>query len=311
MMFLEFDIEKMNRIRFQPSPEKEKKGWSYSFVYYLQDLKNIYNIIYSKNRAIANTELLAICQELNIKSESGKQWTGRNLMEIVNALKNFDLVDLSTNKAMAGAIFSTESRILTEKDLSVFRRIYLSYFRFTDFHRMFNSIGNKPTLIYAFKDEQRFFNRFARIDNNEIYCIDNTHQDTMRFWEVYTKWGETLGKLNKCLVTSFGITINNPLCRNVYVCGLTNPIPSNFSICEYLLKKMQGPSYYIPSIEWNLIQEYGFHVEAIKERILQECSSKNHSFRLQKASFLTVDHDELKLFPICGNTYMSHIIKIS
>ena len=310
-MLLEFDIGKMNHIRFQPSPEKEDKGWSYSFVYYLQDLKSIYNIIYAEKRPVTTAELLTICQKLNIKSESGKQWTSRNLLEIVNALKNYDLLDLSTNMAKAGAVFSSDSMNLTKKDLNVFRHIYLSYFRFSDFHRMFNSIGNNPIIIYAFKDGQRFFNRFARIDNNEIYCIDDSNQDTMRFWEVYTKWGETLWALNKCLASSLGIKITNPLCKNVYVCNLTHPLPNDFSICDYLQEKMHGSSYYIPSIEWNLIQEYGFPVEAIKKKILQECSSKSHSFRLQKASFLTVDPEELKLFPICGNTYMSHILKIS
>ena len=85
----------------------------------------------------------------------------------------------------------------------------------------------------------------------------------------------------------------------------------DFSICNYIQKRMTGKSYYIPDIEWNLIKELGFSVEAIKNRIIHECNVNNTSYRLQKASFLTVDPDELKLFPIVGNTYMSHILKLS
>lgn len=310
-MLIDFDIEKMKHIMFQPSPEKDDKRWSYSFIYYLRDLKSIYNIIYKEKRPIKTAELLTICQKLNVESESGKKWTARNLLEIVNALKNYGLLERSTNMAKAGAVFSTDSIDLTEKDRNVLRHIYLSYFRFTDFHKMFRSNGNNTTVIYAFKDGKRFFNRFARTDNNEIYCVEDSHQDIMRFWDVYTKWGETLGKLNKCLASAFNIETTNPLYEIVYVCNLTRPMPRNFSVCNYILEKMYGPSYYIPEVEWNLIRDFGFSIESIKEKILQECSSNNFSFRLQKASLLTVNTEELKLFPISGNTYMSHVLKIS
>lgn len=308
---IDFDSERMSRKTFNPSPERKDKGWSYSFVYYLKDIKTIYNIYNSENRIITIPELLKICQERNVLSESGKKWTNRNLLEIVNALKNFELIDKSTCTAKAGDLFSTETEELTEKDKDVLRNIYKSYFRFVDFHEMFEPINNRPSLLYAFRDGQRFFNRFARIDKNEIYCIEDTRQDTMRFWEVYTKWGETLGLLNKCLVSSFGISINSLLYRNVYVCNLTRTMPTCFSICNYITEKMSGKACYIPDIEWNLIREFGFSIEAIKMRIMHECHMNSDSYRLQKASFLTVDPDELKLFPIVGNTYMSHILKIS
>lgn len=308
---IDFDSEKMSRKTFNPSPERKDKGWSYSFVYFLKDIKTIYNIYNSENTIISIPQLLKICQERNVLSESGKKWTNRNLLEIVNALKNFDLIDKSTCTVKAGDLFSTDTGELTEKDKDVLRNIYKSYFRFVDFHKMFEPISNRPTLLYAFKDGQRFFNRFARIDKNEIFCIEDTRQDTMRFWEVYTKWGETLGLLNKCLASSFDISINSLLYRNVYVCNLTRTMPTCFSICNYITEKMAGKAYYIPDIEWNLITEFGFSIEAIKAKILHECQMNSDSYRLQKASFLTVDPDELKLFPIVGNTYMSHILKIS
>lgn len=308
-MILEFNTESMSHKVFNPSPEREGKGWSYSFVYYLNDLKAIYLILQNVNCPISVPELLTICIEEKVESESGKKWTNRNLLEILNALKNFDLIDKSSNVPIAGNLFTTDSMGLTEKDKNIFRKIYKSYFRFTDFHKIFASINDTPAIVYAFKEGQRFFNRFVRVDKNELYYIESSHQDTMRFWDVYTKWGESLGELNKCLVSSFGIQIINPVFKNIYVYNLTSSIPKDFSICEYIQNKMYGTSYYIPDIEWSLIKEYGFSIEEIKKCILNELAL-NNTFRLQKASFLTVEPDELKLFPVVNNTFMSHILKI-
>ena len=132
----------------------------------------------------------------------------------------------------------------------------------------------------------------------------------MRYWDVYTKWGEALRSLDKCSLDSFGIKVSNPLYKNIYICYRIHPMPKDFSICNYMQKKMTGTTYYIPDIEWNLIKEFGFSIEAIKQRILDECAIQPFSFRLQKASFLTVEPEELKLFPILGSTYMSHILKL-
>lgn len=301
----------MNRKEFIPSPEKNDKGWSYSFIYYLKDIKTIYIIYNNEKRPITVPELLTICKENGVKSDSGKAWTNRNLLEIVNALKNFDLIDVHTNTAKAGNLFSSDITKLSEEDKCVFQNIYLTYFRFEDFHQLFDPVNGNPAIIYAFKEGQRFFNRFARVDKNEIVYIEDSHQDIMRYWDVYTKWGETLGLLNKCTLSSFNIKLNNPLYKNIYVCNLTRSMPKDFSVCNYIKNKMMGTTYYIPNIEWYLINEYGFSIEAIKNRILVECSSKNTSFRLQKASLLTVNFEDLKLFPTIGNTYMSHILKIS
>ena len=141
---IDFDSERMSRKTFNPSPERKDKGWSYSFVYYLKDIKSIYIICNSSNRSITIPELLKICQDNNVVSESGKKWTNRNLLEVVNALKNFDLIDKSTNIAKAGNLFSTETGELTEKDKDVLRNIYKTYFRFVDFHKMFEPISNRP-----------------------------------------------------------------------------------------------------------------------------------------------------------------------
>ena len=310
-MLIKFDIEKMVRKELIPSPERGGKGWSYSFIYHLKDIKKIYLVCKSANRPLSVSELLAICKENKIESESKKEWTKRNLLEVINALKNFGLIDSSTSMCSAEDLFSYENTDLTEKDMDVFKNIYRSYFRFLDFHQIFQSTSNSPTIIYAFKEKQRFFNSFVCLEKQEFFHINETHQDTMRFWDVYTKWGETLGLLNKCSLASFGVEIDNPHFKNIYVCNQTTPMPREFSVCNYIQDKMPGTSYYIPDIEWKLIKEFGFSVQEIKKAILDECTAKNFTFRLQKASFLTVDHEALKLFPIIGNTYMSHILKIS
>jgi len=66
----------------QSEPEEGKK-WSYSFVYYLEDLRNIYRL-YDENEIDSISTLLRICKEKEVKSWSGKEWNLRNLLEQVN-----------------------------------------------------------------------------------------------------------------------------------------------------------------------------------------------------------------------------------
>ena len=69
------------------SPEYRDSGWSYFNVYSLLDFKNIYNVYYENENVRSIPALLDYCRETNLFSESGKSWTHRNLLEIVNALK--------------------------------------------------------------------------------------------------------------------------------------------------------------------------------------------------------------------------------
>ena len=83
------------------------------------------------------THLINFFKSHNIISKSGKKWTNRNMLEIVNALKNFGLISIDENKPINVNLFDNKEDKLTEQDVRIFKDIYINYFRFREFHQLF------------------------------------------------------------------------------------------------------------------------------------------------------------------------------
>lgn len=310
---LSFNIDTMTMVPLIPLEDNRGKGWSYSYVYYLRNLKDIYLLYYYSNGILKHTDLLKKCSEYNLISESGKKWNNRYLLEFSNALKNFELIDIN-NRPLKGKLFESEiNQELTENDKKIFVNIYNNYFRFQEFHKLFIDEGCGMThshLVYAYMENCRFFNRFIRPDLNTIFYIEDSHQDMMRFWDVYTKWGTTLNLLNKCSVTGLEYKLNISGLTNLYVLNITYPIPSNFSIINFMIQVCNDNYVYIPELERELITKYKFSIKDIKERLIEEIKVRKNEFRLQKTSEIFVNNNTASLLPELNNTYMSHILKL-
>jgi hypothetical protein len=310
-MRLPFDIDKMEMIPIIPQNEREGKGWSYSYVYYLRNLKDIYLLLY-RYGGISIPKLLKICKTDNVQTENGKEWNERYLLEFVNALKNFDLIDTNNNPTSDSLFESRINEPLTPRDKSVFVKIYANYFRFREFHNLFGDFSNRENsmIIYAYMDNCRFYNRFVCAEKNTVFYIENQHQDMMRFWDVYTKWGTTLQVLNKCSLPSLEITSQNEELKNAYLLNLSIPIPENFSILDYVTNVLNSKYIYIPELERELIIEYKFSIESIKEKLVFETNKRCNEFRLQRTSEMLVDSNTKALLPYVENVLMSHLIKL-
>ena len=203
-MRLYIDLRLFAKDVMNVSPESKDFGWSYFNVYSLLDFKNIYNVYYENENVRSIPALLDYCRETNLFSESDKSWTHRNLLEIVNALKKTGLLDIKTSAPLAGMAFDCKSsQMLTKNDIISLRKVFYSYFRFKDFLQMFRKAPNEYILAYMY--ESRFFNRFISIAEKKEYYLEDSKQVTMRFWDVFTKWGMTLRILNKCSLTALNI----------------------------------------------------------------------------------------------------------
>ena len=310
-MRLPFDIDKMEMIPIIPQDEREGKGWSYSYVYYLRNLKDIYLLLY-KYGGISIPKLLKICKTDNVQTENGKEWNERYLLEFVNALKNFDLIDTNNNPTSDSLFESRINEPLTPRDKSVFVKIYANYFRFREFHNLFGDFSNRENsmIIYAYMDNCRFYNRFVCADKNAVFYIENDHQDMMRFWDVYTKWGTTLYVLNKGSLASFDISTLNDELKNAYLLNLSVPVPENFSILDYVSNVLNSKYIYIPELERDLIFRYKYSIDSIKEKLVIETNQRSNEYRLQRTSEMLVDGNTKVLLPYVENVYMSHIIKL-
>ena len=249
---------------------------------------------------------------MRIKSESGKVWSERNLLEIVNALKKTGLLDLKSMEPLAGGLFKSDyNESLSIEDIQVLRRIFFSYFRFNDFISLFRN-DNKGSVefVVAYMVESRFFNNFAVLYRNTIYCIEDTKKNVMRFWDVFTKWGMALTVLNKCSLKALNIDCVSWEAQNGYLLNLTVPMPSGFSVLHYAKENFMSECIYIPDLERELILKYGFHIDDIKTAIVEECVKHSDLYRLQRITEIFIEQGERLLFPFVDGSYMSHILKI-
>ena len=304
------------------SENSEGKKWSYSYVYYLEDIKNIYNI-QRKHSAKTVPELIKICMSSNITSVSGKKWTSRNLLEIINALKNFKLFSVENNEVTNKHLFSN-TLTLGEHDKSIFKEIYYNYFRFQEFHNLFLknntpissiNLSNKSFPVISFSEDGRFTNCFTSIIDNKtkhlsITKIEENRSEIMRFWDVYIKWGTTLGVLEKYPLRIFDRALF-PTKKNSSIVYFSQELPNNFSIFSFIEKHMGVRFAYIPDVIYNIIIRYRFPLLDIKKRLIFECIHDEDHFRAQSASAIFIKDYEKILIPKMGNTYVTHLLKIN
>lgn len=311
-MTVSFDIDNMTKVSFVPQNENKDKGWSYSYVYYLRNLKDIY-LLLCKHKGTTNIpKLLELCKSDNVQTENGKEWNTRYLLEFVNALKNFGLIDINNNP-LKGEFFESEINApLTSNDNKIFVDIYFSYFRFKELHNLFGSFSDiaQSSLVYAYMFNCRFYNRFVCADKNIVYCLENNHQDMMRFWDVYTKWGTTLHVLNKCSMSALDMSSSNEELKNAYLLNLSLPVPDDFSVLDFMKRELGTHYVYIPELERDLILRYRFSIESIKDKIVKETKMRSNEYRMQRTSEIFVDNNTKTLLPCVENAYMSHIIKL-
>lgn len=316
------DLSQADIEQLVPKEEpKEGKRWSYSFVFFLEDLRNIYRL-YEEYDLHSIPELYNKCKEVNLESRTKKAWTQRNLLEIVNALKNFKLLSVDDEVVQRG-LFSNSlpSEELTHEEKKVFKEIYYDYFRFKEFHRLFlekENVSDKEDIeewqsrvIFYYTGEGRFTNHFIikTKPSLQILEIPNEHSDMMRFWDVFLKWGTALNLMNKNPLKPFGVT-TTPSTKGLGFAYFTREMPKDFSVFEYVRHNMEGSYLYIPDIIYSLVVNMRFAVKDIKARLEEESQNKANMYRAQSTSAIFLDPKEDSLIPKIGNTYFSHLLKL-
>ena len=308
-MVITLDFDDYEKKQFKSSYSLDDLKWSYFNVYYLLDLKYIVRA-YIDNRGFKTiSDLHQYCLRNGIKSQSGDEWTDRKLLEDVNCLKKIGI--LRGNVCRSDELFKNSvGKELTHEDLLIFKYIFESYERFKDFHAFFydsNNIKNK--VVYASKSNSRFFNRFFVTDSQKEYFIKDDLSYIMRFWDVYLKWGTELGVLQKISVKALGLS--PPLSqKDMIIVYFTEIMPPDFSILNFCQNEY-GPDYvYIPQLYWMIACKYRFDIKTMRDRLIKECLLPNSKYRLQRTSSVFVNEREAEIFPLIGNQFMSHLLKL-
>ena len=319
-MRMEIKLKDLDFCSLIPQEEpSEGKRWSFSYVYFLEDLRNIYRV-YDENKIDTIASLSNICSEIDLKSQSGKKWTNRSLLELVNALKNFKLLDIE-NKVIKSGLFSNTlpDEPLSSEEVDFFKAIYFSYFRFVEFHRLMlgcdninvASMENLSMPLIAYMQDTRFTNRFivSRESQLKIAGIPDEHSDMMRFWDVYVKWGVALNLLKKYPLKPFGIS-TTPSVKGLSIVYFCREMPRDFSVFDYVTNEIQGSYIFIPDIIYSIIQNKRYTAEDIIDKLVEESTTKSDIYRAQSTSAIFITDKENFLFPKIGNTYITHLLKL-
>ena len=311
---------------------KFRKGWSFPSVYDLVELKDVYLAYQMWNKKKFELKpFFLFCQKINLPFKK-TEWNERRLLEHINALKNFSLIAENSDGT---EIYFRDSELghkLSENDFDVFRRIFLNYFRFKEIFSWFKNplyeedyieyisdlavdeIINDSTPLYTFSLNNRFVNSFLYELKNHttVYQISKANEALMRFWDVFTKWGTTLGIVEKLNLKdlNYRTSVGNRI-SCVYLKTNKN---NSFDLLNFMDTQYSTNYIYVPELIFDLAVKYRTGISQIKEIILSEYQRNKQLLSLERTSeifikkgeFLT---EEAKFFLNYKDAYISHIIK--
>ena len=301
------------------------KGWSLSYVYFFRELRDIYLLI-EKYGYKNNSTLLDYCKKEKIYPMRKDVWTERNILERANALKNFGLITIDgcvKDKIVFSTNFGDE---LDEKDMLVFKNIFFKYFRFREILTwMINPyelnrlklidditedyVIENSKVIFPFIGDGRFTNSFffELKDNSDVFFIKDKDSDLMRFWDVFVKWGITLGIMDKFQLKWVGIkTI--PDFKSLTCLYVKKSISKDFSIIDFIKMNYRSSYIYIPELIMEIILKYRYSLVEIKELIVSQCVENKELISMQRTSEIFVEEKEKILLPMHRNSYISHLL---
>lgn len=304
---------------------KKYSKWSYVNIYSLKDLRDIYLIsLYVKNKTVKE-----ITEKVNEFIDTTEKWEERKVLEYLNALVKFELLDPELN--LRGDFFEN-SQIkddLTDDDLNVLKNIFFNYFRFKelsswfinpehDFHISFDNLSESDYIynskpLYFYSDKNRFTDTFLTdIENCKTrYIIES--DVLMRFWDVYLKWGTTLGILEKFNISKVVEKLSSH--KEVSVVYFIKPF-NKFDLIDFIKNNFDSRYIWIPELIFEIVKKNRYSVKEIKSFIISEIIS-NHKLTYERTSeiFLIKGRTKSKkidsatyLFPKINDSYISTLI---
>lgn len=308
-----------------------QKGWSLSSVYNFSELRDVYLALKQwNNDRFELNDFFLYCENINLPYVK-TEWNKRRLLEHVNALKNFSLID-SNEQANNGAFKnSTIGSKLTTEDLSLFRNIYFQYFRFREMFYWFlgnpqknsnfdsivglseNDIIEKSIPLYNFSIKSRFTDSFIyELKNNPtIYYIDKQNEDLMRFWDVFIKWGTSLKIIEKFSLRNLEIkTINDKHIACAYVINYQNP---DLNLIEFINDNFSGNYIYLPELVFQIATSFRLSIAMVQKFIIEQYKVHKEYLSFERTSEIFIKKKDIRegdtvLFPKYNDSYISHLI---
>ena len=309
----------------------EGKGWSFSSVFHFSELKDIYLAIRLVGYSSKNEFTKRCLEELKIRSVNTPWDTeGRRILEHVNALVNFGLID-SSYKIVDDDLFKNSNigEEITETDKEVFKRIYFTYYRFKEIMSWFLdakstnrenvidrvdecSMAMDSKVIYPFSTQSRFTDSliYNINDNTPVYTITKDENESnggiLRFWDVFVKWGQELALIEKFNLTNLDIHLRGY--KSLSCIYFKRPINEAFDLNEYIKQNYNSAYINIPRLVFRIATEFRFPIEDIKKTLVKQCLDNSDHYSLQTTSEVFIRNTEINFVPIVNDSYVSHIL---
>ena len=331
---LTFDIADLP-IKDLPILSDEEAGqrfrkWSFVNIYSLNALRDIYTLSKEVNNKTVKSITLKV-NENQVKKNIEKKWslyTERQVLENLNALVKFGLLNYDYSilkKCFEGSEINSD---LNENDRNTLKHIFIYYFRFKElsswfidpspeFHMNFDKLKEydfveKSMPFYFYSDECKFYNSFLRNIKrpNEKFVIKN--DILMRFWDVYIKWGTTLGILDKFNIPK----IFNPLKNKELLIAYFIKEFVPFDLQSFISENFNSRNIWIPELILKLVETFRYSVIDIKHYIIENINSnENITFERTSEIFLIKEKTSKEnvkkftyLYPVMDNYYISNLI---
>jgi hypothetical protein len=337
-----YDITKSKRIEIpfmtnKEALEKYGKGWGYSFVYSLTEIRDIYLTVKQyKVESISHFRENYVVGKIPY---SKTKWEERRVLEILNALINFELIDKEYRILKSDYFLdSSVGMPLSESDKNVFKDIYINYFRFKELFLLYinpellfsskseiqniteYNLTHNSNALYSFMEEGSYVDSFFTCleDNPIIYTIPKQNKDgdknggVRRFWDVFMSWGENLGFIEKFNMASIGSKLSN---KKSFVCSyILSKEGITTSLLRYLKKVYPDKrSIDLNQLVFKLCVDYRVSCNDAKDYIINEYKANTEQISLVRTSEVFIKEKEFSqkekvFYPKYKDSYISHII---
>jgi hypothetical protein len=317
--------------------EEYEKGWGYSFVYSLTEIRDIFLMV--KQHGVKSIPDFRESYVVGKVPYSKTKWEERRVLEILNSLINFGLIDKEYHILKSNYFAdSSVGTPLTQSEKNIFKEIYLNYFRFKELlllymtpELLFSSkkeiqniteyeLVHNSNILYSFTEEGNYVDSFfIQLENNPlIYTIPECNKDgdknggVKRFWDVFMSWGENLGFLEKFNMNSVGCKLSN---NKSFVCSyVLSDKGITISLPQYVKKIYPNKrSIDLSQLVFKLCIDFRVSCDEAKEFVINEYKNNTEQISLIRTSEVFIKEKEFSskekiFYPKYKDSYISHII---
>ena len=311
------------------------KGWSLSFVYSFQEMRDVFNAFRRCGQIGTVAEFSKNYVSKHIPYVN-RPWdeNGRRLLEIKNALINFELMDKWVTRFRYDAFDDVEPGApLTEQDLATFRRIFFGYFRFKEYASLLISptmtteeklalteeeiLGRSSVLYYYASARSRvdsFFYALNRPDTIWKFPTSEKNGEVkggfVRFWDLFLSWGSQLGLIERLNMRRQGYLLSDG--KTFSACYFISP-RAKADVRRTLEERFKRQAMVdLSDLVMAMCMDYRCSIDAAQEAVIDYYQRNMENVSLIRTSEIFIKETELNkndriLYPKYKGSFISHI----